>query len=423
MPEPLTGITVLELTIALQGPAAGVYLRDQGAEVIKVEPPIGDAQRFHRGANNATPADALAPGFIAANRGKKSVCLDIHSDAGREVVARLLDKADVLLTNYREPFLRRMGLDYETVAKTHPQLIWARVNGFGPKGPDADKPMLDGAAQARGGLLHMSGEAGETPQGPGAAIADLGGAMQFALGVMTALFARAQHGVGQKVETSSLGAQLWLQQWEIQQSIISGQSLEPRGSYLPNIEGAYGVYSTSDGGAFMLAVAQDEESWDALCLFGEMFELVGDEEWNSPAKRLGAAGGGDASGLREILKRGFATKTTAAWTDFMYSQPNIIMERVRDYADVITDVQNIANDYIVPMKMPVIGESKVVGNLIQMSETPGSVKGPAPQLGEHTAEVMTSLGFDEDAIAAVGDAVNGAHSAMMAALGVAPDES
>ena len=126
MPEPLTGITVLELTIALQGPAAGVYLRDQGAEGIKVEPPIGDAQRFHRGANNATPADALAPGFIAANRGKKSVCLDIHSDAGREVVARLLDKADVLLTNYREPFLRRMGLD-PAMPPRWPSYAWAKT--------------------------------------------------------------------------------------------------------------------------------------------------------------------------------------------------------------------------------------------------------------------------------------------------------
>ena len=360
------------------------------------------------------------PGFIAANRGKKSVCLDVHTALGRQVVARLLEKADVLLTNYREPFLRSIGLDYETLSKTHPQLIWARVNGFGPKGPDAGKPMLDGAAQARGGLLNMSGLPGGPPTGPGAAIADLAGAMQLALAVMTAIVARERHGVGQKVETSSLGAQLWLQQWEIQQCIVTGQPLQRKGSYLPNIEGAYGVYSTQDGGAFMLASIQDEEAWDALCIFAEMFELIGDEQWNSQTKRMSASGTGDASGLREVLIRGFASKTTSEWVDFMYSQPTIIMERVRNHADVVSDEQNITNEYIVPMDMPVIGESKVVGNLIQMSATPGSVKGPAPQLGQHTAEVMESLGYGADEVSKVQADAQAALATMLAALGLEP---
>mgnify|MGYP001815167800 CR=1 FL=1 len=405
MPEPLSGITVLELTVALQGPSAGLYLRDQGAEVIKIEPPMGDAQRHHRGINNASPPDALAPGFIAVNRGKKSVCIDLHQPTGREVVTRLLDKTDVLLTNYREPFLRAIGLDYDSLAQSHPQLVWARVNGFGPRGPDANKPMLDGAAQARGGLLSVSGYPGQTPTGPGAAIADLSGGLQLALGVMTALFARAQHGRGQKVETSSLGSQLWLQQWELTQSSITGQPLRAKGAFLPNVEGTYGIYSTKDGGAFMLAVARDEESWDALCIFGGMFELIGDETWNSPAKRMGAPGMESADELREVLKRGFASHTTAEWTEFMYSQPNIIMERVRDHAEVLTDEQNIANEYVVPLDLGVHGEKMVIGNLVQMSETPGSVKGPVPERGQHTAEVMAELGFsDEDITQADRDA-------------------
>ena len=332
------------------------------------------------------------------SRGKKSVCLDLHQPAGREVVTRLLGRSDVFLTNYRTPFLRDMGLDYETLAPTHPQLVWARVSGFGPLGPDANKPMLDGAAQARGGLLSVSGHEGQTPAGPGAAIADLGGGMQLALGVVTALFARAQHGVGQKVETSSLGMQLWLQQWELTQCSITGQPLRPKGPHLPNVEGAYGVYDTKDGGAFMLALAQDEEAWDALCVFAEMFELIGDEKWNSPGKRMGAPGTESAVELRAVLRRGFATRTTAEWTEFMYSQPNLIMERVRDHAEVLSDEQNIANEYVVPMDLGLHGRKRVVGNLVQMSETPGSVKGPPPELGEHTEEVMRALGFEEDAV-------------------------
>ena len=400
--EPLSGITVLEMTVALQGPAAGLYLRDMGAEVIKVEPPEGDAARYIRGTNNTTPAEALSPLFICANRGKKSVCLDIHSETGREVIDRLLEKADVFLSNYRQPFLRKVGLDYESLADKYPQLVYAHVSGFGPEGADRDKPMLDGVAQARGGLSSVTGMPGQTAVLPGAAIVDTAGAMQLALGVMTGLFARAQHGKGQKVSTSALGTTLWLQQWELQQCIITGIPFTAKGSHIAGIEGPYGIYDTKDGGSFMFANAQDEESWDSLCIFCELFELIGDQDWNTPGKRLGASGdGASADNVRALLRRGFASKTTNEWIDFMYSQPNLILERVRNHDDVINDEQNIANEYIVPMTMPVIGESRVVGNTVRLSETPGLVKGCAPELGFHTTAIMRQLGFDESAIEAV----------------------
>ena len=416
MPEPLSGITVLELTTALQGPSAGLYLRDQGADVIKVEPPVGDAQRHHRGINNTSPEGSLAPGFVAVNRGKQSVCVDLHQPTGREVIARLLDSADVFLTNYREAFLRRMELDYESLAKSHPRLIWAGANGFGPKGPDAGKSMLDGAAQARGGLLSMCGYPDHLPAGPGATIADFSGGMQLALGVMTALFARAQHGCGQKVQTSSLGSQLWLQQWELTQCSITGQPLRRNGPYLPNIEGAYGVYATSDGGAFLLATAQDDETWDALCIFGEMFELVGDARWNTAGKRMGARGMQPADELREVLKRGFAQHTTEEWVEFMYSQPKLIMERVRDHDDVLADEQNLANGYVVPLDIAEHGSKKVIGNLITMSETPGSVKGPVPELGASTEDVMRKHGFSDEEIAQVASDVAVVREEFLAAV-------
>ncbi|MBV1904998.1 MAG: CoA transferase, partial [Pseudomonadales bacterium] len=123
MPEPLDGITVLEMTTALQGPGAGLYLSDMGAEVIKVEPPLGDSARYHRGINNTTPPEAIAPGFIAVNRGKKSLCIDVHSTAGREVLTRLLKKSDVFLSNYREPFLADIQLDYASISATHPHIV------------------------------------------------------------------------------------------------------------------------------------------------------------------------------------------------------------------------------------------------------------------------------------------------------------
>ncbi len=190
MTEALAGIRVLELATAIQGPAAGLYLSDMGAEVIKVERPTGEASRFLRGANNPLPQDAHGTQFIAANRGKKSICLDVTKERGHAALHPLAERSDVFLSNYRAPALERMGMDYATLRALNPRLIYAHANGFGPKGPLRDKPMVDGAAQARGGLPGLTG----TPEGPptlaGAALADTAGAMQLALGVMTALVAR-----------------------------------------------------------------------------------------------------------------------------------------------------------------------------------------------------------------------------------------
>lgn len=418
MTEPLSGIRVLEMATAIQGPGAAVYLADMGAEVIKVEPPVGDGSRYHRGANNTLPTDAMGAQFISMNRGKRSVSIDFHTELGRSVVERLLGQTDVFLTNFRASALKRMGLDFATLHARHPKLIHASVNGFGPLGPDADKAMLDGAAQARGGVIALTGPADGPAMPPGAAIADTAGAMQFALAVMTALFARERTGIGQQVRSSSLGAQLFLQMWELQHSIITGRTLTRAGGHHPNILSPYGVYRTRDGGAFLFAVAMSDESWFAFCDFAGLPDLATDPCWNNGGKRIGYAGDStnvDAS--RKRMAEAFAKKTTAEWTTFLATQPEIIYERVRDYMDVLVDPQNIANGYIVDMDLPVIGPSKVVGNLINLSETPGSVKGPPPALGEATAEVMRRLGFGDAEIESV---VNQATAQRELALAAVP---
>jgi crotonobetainyl-CoA:carnitine CoA-transferase CaiB-like acyl-CoA transferase len=414
---PLTGLRIVEMTTAIQGPAAGVYLSDMGAAIVKIEPPLGELNRYLRGPDFDHPVQVPGAQYCAMNRGKRSLCLDIHTPLGQSVVMKLLDDADVFLTNYRRSALERMGLGYEGLRARNPRLIYAAVNGFGSRGPDADKAMLDGAAQARGGLANVSGPADGPPMPPGAAIADSAGAMQLVLGVMTALYARERTGVGQIVETSGLGAQLWLQMWEVLHSSMTGVPLQRSGTHLPTLLGPYGVYATADGGAFMFAVAMDEASWDAFWIFAEMPEVSIDPRWNTPVKRLGSTGSRDGvEEIRSKVRQAFAAKTTAVWEEFLASQPEIIHERVQGYDEVLADPQIRANDYLATVDLPDVGPTRFVGNLVHLSETPGSVKGPPPALGQHTAEVMESLGFSSEEVQAVETHASAVREKMIAAI-------
>jgi crotonobetainyl-CoA:carnitine CoA-transferase CaiB-like acyl-CoA transferase len=402
MVEPLSGIRVVEMTLAVQGPAAGVYLRDMGAEVVKVEPPIGDPSRYGRGVANQTPPEAPGPQFVACNRGKRSVCLDLTTELGSKAMHALLRGADVFFTNYRAPALAQLGLDAGTLRGRYPNLIYASVNGFGPKGPDADKAMLDGAAVARGGLAGMSGHHDRAPVLPGATIGDHAGAMHLALGIVTALLARQRHGVAQQVQTSALGTQLWLQQWELAHVSMTGAELGPAGSHHPNIRGPYGIYRTADGGAIMLAQTMAEDAWDAFCVFAEVPELALDPRWSTPGRRLGeGVTDEDSAEIRAILREAFARKSAGEWETFLRTQPEIIFERVRRWDEVLVDEQSLANDYLATVDVPAAGPTRVVGNLVTLSGTPGSVKGGPPLLGEATAELLGRAGLDVDEIRAI----------------------
>ncbi|MCS5571956.1 MAG: CoA transferase [Pseudomonadales bacterium] len=399
MPEPLEGIKVVEMTIAVQGPSAGLYLRDMGAEVIKIEPPMGDASRYSRARQNETPDGTVGPQYVAANRGKRSICLDMSTATGAKALHALLRDADVFLTNYRRPAIEKMGLDYDSLKDQYPKLIHASVNGFGPLGADSDKAMLDGVAASRGGLVHQTGHADRESCLPGAIIIDTSGAMQLALGTMTAIVSRERHGLGQQVQTSALGTALWLQQWELTHVAMTGAQLERTGNHHPNIRGFYGVYRTKDDGEIMLAQVMDAEAWDALAIFAEAFELSLDPRFQTPGQRLGEGiTEEDSVHLRGILREAFATKTTKEWVDFLYTQPEIIWERVRNWNEVLEDEQAHANNYFTRVEVPGVGETTTVGTVVTLSETPGSPKGNAPELGEANAELLSDAGLSTEEI-------------------------
>ncbi len=417
MPEPLEGIKVVELARALQGPVAGQYLADMGAEVIKVEPALGDPNRQVNPVGDRLPESGFGTQFVSANRGKRSLWLDLRLEESLEIVRQLVDRADVFLSNYLEPSLRAMGLGYEQLRERNTDLVYALVNGYGPLGPDAGKRMLDGAAAARGGLYSVTGPSDGRPTMPGAAIADTAGAMQLALGITTALTARALHGGSQRVDTSALGAQLWLQMWELDTVSLTGEPQARSGAHHANVAGTYGLYETADG-AIMIAFFADESSWVAFCEFAGLGALILDDRFNTAAKRRGQAiddpDGAKANEIRPYLEEAFKAKTTAEWSEFFAGLPTLVWDVVQDYDQVLSDEQALANDYFIEQDIPTVGVRRLVGNVVRINGEVGPAKPAPPALGQHNDEILSSLGYEPASITEITDA---ARAAMVQRLG------
>jgi crotonobetainyl-CoA:carnitine CoA-transferase CaiB-like acyl-CoA transferase len=390
MPAPLEGIKILDFTRFQNGPHATVMLSDMGADVLKVERPgEGDPGR----ALGRQP-DGFCGYFEALDRGKRSMTLDLGTEQGREIVFKLVEGSDVVTENFRPGVMDGLGIGYEHLGKVNPRLIYATNSGFGPKGPWSERGSFDIVAQGMSGsMISQGGGPGSEPVHIGWGLADQVGSMVFAYGIMTALLARERHGVGQKIDVSQLGAMMTLQALGLTGFLHTGTQLVRTGRA---ISPTFTYYQASDGEWLTIGVLTPKH-WPLLCHALERDDLLTDVRSAEPFARAE-----NREWLMEELAGAIGKRPRQHWLDALVAN-DVPCGPVYDYAGVTADSQFWDNGYLVELDHPHFEGHRVVGIPVQLSETPGGVQGPAPELGQHTEQVLLDLGYEWPEIEALRD--------------------
>ncbi len=396
MQGPLDGVKILDLTIYQNGPWATVMLSDMGADVIKVEDPInGDPGR---GLTPMGRAGRRVPTYFESmNRNKRSITLNLKSEEGRELFYDLAKKSDVIIQNFRVGVVDRLKVDYETIRKLNPRIIYASVSGLGSLGPDAEQGVFDILGQARGGLMELlSISDPELSYRASGGLADQTGAITAAYGVMLALFNRERTGKGQHVEVSQLSGQLMLQALALNGYLMNNEMPLPR-PRATNYNPLFNIYRCKDDRWIALGGIQPDRYWPAVC------SVLGIEELREDPRFLEVRTRGEHAGeLIPILDKIFASKSRAEWIKLLRAE-DVLCGPVQRYDDIPNDPQVIANDLLVNLEHPTAGPITQVGLPVRLSGTPGNPRSTAPEFGAHTEEVLQELGISWDRIAQLRD--------------------
>ncbi len=383
----LEGIKVIDVGLLVQGPQAGLLLADLGADVIKVElPRLGDQARWIRFPDE----HGKAPFYVACNRGKRSMTLDLRVDTGKEAFLKLVDTADVLISNFKPGTLDEWGLGFETLHERNPRLVYATGSVFGPNGPGADREGADLAAQAAGGLISTTGSDGMPLTPVGVTIADHTASQNMSNGILAALIARERTGKGQRVDVSLLGGQIYAQAAEYTNYFLGGGQHRANCGH-PLIHAAYGITQTSDGWIALVGVTPPQRK--AFYTAIDRLELLEDERFQPPYWTREVR----AEFFAEVADT-FTQKTTAEWCE-LFTQAGTRFAPVNDYAAAAENPLAWENGYFIEVEHPEWGTMPMVGTPIQLSDTPSTPGHIAPELGQHTEEILLELGYTWEDIA------------------------
>lgn len=395
---PLKGVRVLDWTVWQFGPVSTAMMADMGADVIKIESLDGDSGRGLWRASSLTMD--LGGGrnayFETTNRGKRGMAINFKTERGREIVYKLVKNADVFVQNFRQGVAERLGMSYEKLSEINPMLVYGSANGYGPKGPDSHLPSFDGCGQARSGLMMSASDPkAEYPTRVTQGVSDQIGAIMLCQGVLAALVCKHIQGKGQKVETSHLSANMWLQGMGMTMSLLNnGRSFQSYDREAPT-NPLSNLYKASDGKCIQMMHLQPDPYWEPLARVLGLEHLIDDPRFSDMAARAE-----NSAELVKIIDEVFATKTVDEWDQALRaSEVDFIYAKVQSVEELEQDPQVIANDYITEFEHPVLGSVKMCNHPNIYSETPAGIWREAPELGQHTEEILIDeLGYDWDDI-------------------------
>lgn len=389
---PLAGVTVLEVGVFMAAPFATLQLADLGADVLKVEDPDGGEPVRGTGPF----VEGHSSPFLRLNRSKRSVAIDLKSDGGREAFLRLATRADVLVENLRPGAMRRLGLSYDEVRAANQGIVYASASGFGQDGPLADRPGLDIMAQARGGLMSITGAPDGPPVKVGVPLCDLTCGLYAALAVTAALRERDRSGEGQYIDVSLLESAVSLAVWEAGRYFATGEVGRPLGSAHQS-QAPYQAVRTSDGWVTLGAITP--RTWVSLCEALGLEELLDDERF------------GDSSSRHERraelipLVEGQTAELSTSEVVSRLERVGVPCAPIADYGEVFTDEHLVTRGFFWDAPHPVAGAVRQVGSPMRFSRTPPHRAGAGPVLGADTRAALREAGYTEedvDALVAAG---------------------
>jgi crotonobetainyl-CoA:carnitine CoA-transferase CaiB-like acyl-CoA transferase len=382
VPGALAGLRIVELAHIMAGPVAGLMLADMGAEIVKVEKlPGGDDTR--RMVPPRVGAESAA--YLMMNRNKRGIALDLKTPGGKAALRRLIERADVLIENYRAGTLEKLGFGYAQVRAWAPRLVYCSLSGFGRTGPYAARGGFDLVAQGMSGLMSVTGDGpGRAPVKVGAPVTDITSGILAAMGILGALQARARTGQGQLVETSLFEAGIVQTYWQSAIALATGTSPGPLGSAHP-LNAPYQAFETADG--WINVGASNQATWLKLVAALEAPALDDDPRFASNAARMA-----NLPALVEILAPLFKGRTTSAWLD-IFDAVNMPAGPVLSIGEMLADPQTLARAMVVETDHATLGPVKTLGAPVKFSDTPSAITRAAPVLGQHTNDVLVELGY------------------------------